>query len=304
MAQFRGTYAVIVTPFTKSDSLDEAGLKANLDWLISEGVKGIVCYGSTGEFPDLEDSERERLFQLTVEHVNGRVPVLAGTTAHSTKEAIRVTALAKSIGADGIQITHPYYCQPNQEEMYEHYKAIATTVEIPMMIYNQPRTTGVDMRPEWLVRAAELPNIDYVKESTGDVTRVREIIWQSKGQMTVFCGWDEIPYESFLMGAEGWISAVANVIPRWSQRLFELAVDEHDDVAAKELYQRILPLCSLLERSGKLIQYAKKGLELQGLAGGPVRRPRLPLTRAEEQSFERLLADLGVLQAHAAAPSA
>ena len=173
---FIGTYTVLITPFAADGSLDERALRDHVEWQIAEGIHGLIPNGSTGEFLCLTDGERRRVAEVVVEQAAGRVPVLIGTGAESTRDAISWTRHAESIGADGAMIIPPYYSRPDDEELVAHYTAIAQTVRFPIMIYNNPSTAGVDLLPSLLSRLAEVENLSYVKESTFDVRRVRDII--------------------------------------------------------------------------------------------------------------------------------
>lgn len=293
MKELRGAFTVMVTPFTRDDKLDEAGLRANIDWYIKEGIHGVDCTGSTGEFISLTEEERKRVVDITVEQVNGRVPVLVGTCGRTTKDTIKWSMYAKDAGADGVMIVHPYYHLPNEDELYEHYKKIAQAVDIPIMVYNNPFTTGVDAPAELLVRLAkDFHNISYVKESSGQIQRVQDIIRLAGDDMTVFIGDESLAFEAFLLGAKGWISAGANIIPKKCARLIEL-VENGDIAEAKDLWYKILPVMNAMEGWGRFVQTAKKGMDLLGRAGGPsLRGPKLDVTKEQEAELKKILSDL------------
>lgn len=296
MKKFRGTFVVVTTPFGAFDTLDDEGLRGNIDWYIEEGIHGIVCTGSTGEFDCLSDDEREEVVKIVVDQVNHRVPVLAGSAGRSTSETVRWSKYAEDIGADGVMIAPPYYCLPSDDELFEHYKIVAEATDIPIMIYNNPFTTGVDMKPDLVAKCAEIENISYTKESSGDVKRVHRIIQLTGEKMTVFCGWDDLALESIVVGAQGWIAAVANIVPSMAKDLFELVADEGDLLRGRQLYYRILPLCSFLEE-GKFVQKTKAAQNMIGkTTGGLPRRPRLPITKEEEEKLKKIISDLGILQ--------
>ncbi|UCC77940.1 MAG: 4-hydroxy-tetrahydrodipicolinate synthase [Anaerolineales bacterium] len=275
MKKLRGVYAVMLTPFKEDESVDEETLRSLINWLVGKGVHGIICTGSTGEFASLSDEERRSVVDITVQESHGRVPVLVGSAANSTRHTILYSQYAESVGADGLMIVHPYYCQPNQEELYEHYKAVARSVHIPIMIYNNPATSGVDMQPELLARLAEIDNISYVKEASGDIRRIGQIRRLCGDRISIFVGCDNTMLESWLMGAEGWVSGVANILPQQSVELFELA-DRGEIDRARELYDRMLPLGDMLDLEGSFVQYLKAGSEILGRPLGKPRRPMLP----------------------------
>ncbi len=294
MKEFKGSYVVNITPMTQDQQLDEKGLRDNIDWYISKGTAGICCVGSTGEFVSLTSEERKRVAQITVEQTGGRVPVIVGTAAETTRKTISYTVHAKEIGADGAMIITPYYCKPSEDEIFQHFKAVSDAVDIPIMIYNNPHTTGIDMSDELMVRICGLSNIDYIKEASGEIRRIRNLLRLSDKSIKIFCGSDDIVYESFMMGAVGFISVCGNIIPDLSQELFDL-VQKQEYGKAKELYFKILPLCELIEGSGKLVQMVKAGAGMIGRAAGPCRLPRLPLTDAESAALEKTLKALQLL---------
>lgn len=295
MTEFRGSYAVMVTPMTKEQEVDEKGLRENIDWYIDEGIAGICPLGSTGEFVSLTKEERLRVAKIAVEHINGRVPCIIGTAAETTRETIEYTKHAKEIGADGVLIINPYYCKPADNEIYEHFRAVSEAVDIPIMLYNNPWTSGIDMKPELIAKICQLKNIDYVKEASMEIRRVRDIIRLTGGKAKVFCGTDDLAFESFMLGAVGWISVCANIIPGMSQQLFDL-VEQGQIDKAKELYQKMLPLLDVIENSGKLVQVVKASVNKIGHAAGPCRFPRLPLTEEEEASVDKVLRDMGLIK--------
>jgi 4-hydroxy-tetrahydrodipicolinate synthase len=192
MEKLRGTFTVMVTPFTPDEKLDKEGFCANIDWYIEEGIHGVICLGSTGEFANLTIEERKSVIDLTVDQVKGRVPIIAGTAANSTRETIEMTKYAKDAGADAALIVAPFYGLPTQEDLYEHYKSISGNVSIPIMVYNNPGFSGVDMLPPLIERLAAIDNIVYLKESTGDIKRVHELLRRCGDRIDVWCGWDDL----------------------------------------------------------------------------------------------------------------
>ncbi len=293
MKELKGAFTVMITPFTRDDKLDEEGLRANVEWYIQEGIHGVDCTGSTGEFIALTEEERKRVVEITIDQANHRVPVLVGTCGCSTKDTIKWSKHAEDAGADGVMIVHPYYHLPDENELYEHYKKIAQVVDIPIMIYNNPFTTGVDASPEFLARLAkEFDNISYVKESSGRIQRTQEIIRLAGDDMTVFIGDDTIAFEAFLLGAKGWIAGSANMIPKKCAKLFEL-VEKGDIAEARDFWYKILPVMNVVEGWGKFVQTSKKGMDLLGRAGGPsLRGPKLDITTEQEIELKKILSDL------------
>lgn len=289
MKKFEGTFVVAVTPFTSNDELDLAALKENIDCYIQNGVHGVVACGSTGEFAVLSLEEHKKVVKTVVDKVNGRVPVIAGTAACSTRLVVDLTRYAKDVGADGAMIVPPFYSKPKENELYEHYRSVAEAVDLPIMLYNNPWTSKIDMQPAFVAKLGELGTIRYIKESSSDITRIWRILYLTKGKMTVFCGADNLALESFLMGAKGWICVAANIFPRQTSRLYELAVKEKNIEKAQALYSDLLPLCNFLEETGKFAQLAKAGLEMVGGKAGSPRKPLLPPTEEEKRKLKQII---------------
>jgi len=288
---FRGVYAVIPTPFTADEALDLATLRRLIDDLISRGVHGIICNGSTGEAPSMDADERQQVLETTMDQVAGRVPVLAGASDNATRNVIRYSRAAEAAGAAGVMIVHPYYCLPGERELEAHYRDVAQSMGLPIMIYNNPWTSGVDMKPAQLARLAELEStIRYVKESSGDAARIGQILALTD-KLTLFCGWDNLALEHFFSGAQGWVAGSANVIPAECVALYELAARGDWD-AARRHYRRIYGLLTLVETSGQFVQFVKAGQAERGLPVGPPRRPMLPPTQAERERFRAVYAEV------------
>lgn len=293
---FKGAYPVIITPMNQNEEINWEGLKQNIEHFIQEGVAGLVVNGSTGEFVSLTKEERFKVVEIAVEQINGRIPLLVGTAAETTKEAIEYTQQAERAGASGALLINSYYAHPKEEEIYEHFKAVAESVQFPIMIYNNPFTSGVDISTETILRVGrDVENVTHVKESSGDIRKVRDITRKGKGDIETFCGADDLVLESFLVGATGWISVAGNAVPKLVTELFD-AVQNKELEKAWELYDKILPLCSFIEESGKYVQIIKRVMDLKGQAGGPSRKPRLPLTATEDQKLQEILENLLTLQ--------
>jgi len=285
-ADFKGVFPALVTPMTDQQEVDYQTLSTFVDGMIAAGgVHGVIPLGSTGEYYALSDDERRDVTAAVIEAADGRVPVLVGTNGGSTRKIIEYSQQAQSQGAAGLLLAAPYYSLPTPGELVEHFRAIDAAVDIPIMLYNYPGRTGVDMTPDVVGELADLPNVKYVKESTGDLTRVSEIIRRFGDKITVFCGCDTLALESFFMGAEGWVSGFFNVLPTQSVKLFELARVTGDFDAARELYYSILPVLGLLEGGGKYTQLVKAGCGLMGRSVGP---PRQPLSIPNEEEMAQL----------------
>ncbi len=293
MEKLRGTFVVMVTPFTKDEQLDEKGFRANIDWYIAEGIRGVICLGSTGEFASLSNEERRKVIDLTVDQVNGRVPVIAGTAAHSTRHTIEMTEYAKNVGVDTALIVAPFYGLPTQEDLYHHYKDIADNVDIPIMLYNNPWTSGVDMLPPLIERLSAIEKILYIKESTGDIKRVHEIMRRCGDSIDVWCGWDDLAYECFFLGCGGWVCPSANFMPKMTTELFTL-VDNKEYAKAKALFFKMLPLLSYLEE-GQLLAKVKEAMNIIGKAGGKPIKPFLPIGDEQKSELQGMLIDIGLI---------
>jgi len=295
MKTFEGIFVVNVTPMNYDQSLNEDALRNNIDWYIREGVDGICCCGSTGEVVSLTPGERHRVVEVVVNQAGGRVPVLAGTTHETTSETIAYTRQAKEAGADGALILTPYYCHPDADEVYTHFKAVSDTVDLPIMLYNNPGTSGVDLQADLVARIGELENVRYVKESSGDIRRIRDIMRMGKDNLKVFCGAEDLAWESFVSGAVGWICVIANIVPQWSQDLFQLTRSNETE-SAKAVFNRMLPMLTFLEGSGKYVQVIKAAMNKIGVCtAGPSRLPRLPLTEDEDRCLDHILVEMGLV---------
>jgi len=293
--KFEGVYAVLCTPFTRDDKVDETVLRKHVRFLVDKGkIHGLIPNGSTGEFAALSEAERKAIAEIVIDEVAGKVPVVVGTASVSTKETVMYTQDAANAGADGVMIVAPYYCHPNDEEIFGHYKTIAENSDIEIIIYNNPGTSGVDMQPELIARLAEFERLSHVKESSGDMSRVAEIQRLCGDKMKVFCGCDNLSLEMFIIGAVGWVAPPANMIPRLCVELYELGAVKKDFEKAKELYFKLLPLFTLFETTGQYIQLSKAGLEILGRPYGNPRKPLLPPTDEHKQRLREILATLSM----------
>jgi len=298
MQKFRGTYTVLITPFTADGrAVDVAALRRLVDWQIAEGIHGLIPLGSTGEFLSVTRDERRQVIEAVIDQAKGRVPVLIGTGAEWTDEAVELSREAERMKADGVMIIPPFYSAPTEDELFAHYKAVGEAISIPIMLYNNPATANVDLKPATIARLSRIDNVRYVKESTLEVTRVRDILRLCGDRMTVFAG--ILGYESFWLGAEGWVAVCSNLIPRWSAELFTLVADRQDKAAALALYHRMLPVVEWVG-AHRYVSATKAAFAMMGMPMGGPRPPRLPLPEAEARALERDLRALGLLGAKAA----
>jgi 4-hydroxy-tetrahydrodipicolinate synthase len=275
--KYRGLYTVVCTPFDPDGGVDEATLRRHLRWLIDEcQVHGIIPCGSTGEFAFLTEQERKQVVEITVDEVKKLLPVIAGAAACSTRETIQYAQCYQDMGVDAVMVVPPYYGHLSQEELYYHFSTLARNVDLPVMLYNNPGTSGSDMLPALIARLAEFDNITAIKESTGIMQRVVDILQRCGDRLEVLCGCDTLVMEMFAMGVEGWIAAPSNVAAKQCAQMYELMVVQKDFKKSWELYSRLRPLMDLFESSGQYVQLAKAGLEIMGRPIGLPRKPLLP----------------------------
>lgn len=214
----------------------------------------------------------------------------------TTKETIEYTKHAEAYGADCALIINSYYCKPKEEEIYFHFKEISNAVNIPIMLYNNPFTSGVDMSTELMLRIGkECENVTHIKESSGDIRKARDLVRQGEGAFQVFCGSEDLVMESYLVGATGWVSVAGNIVPGLVTKMYE-HFQNGELEKAWEINDAILPLCEFLERSGKYVQIVKRSMELHGQAGGPSRYPRLGLTEEENQKLQMIISKIAAMR--------
>ncbi|WP_295522208.1 dihydrodipicolinate synthase family protein [uncultured Pseudacidovorax sp.] len=298
MTAFRGTYTVLITPLTADGKhVDVPALKKLVNWQIEQGIHGLIPLGSTGEFLSLDAEERNLVIETCVSTAAKRVPVLIGTGAEWTDECVRLSREAQTMGADGVMIIPPFYSTPTDDELFAHYRKVGEAIDIPIMVYNNPATANVDLKPELVARLSHIDACQYIKESTLEVTRVRDIIELCGDRMTVFAG--ILGYESFWLGAQGWVAVCSNLIPKDSARLFELVADERDMESALALYKKILPIVRWVG-GHRYVAASKDGLAMMGLPVGQPRAPRLPLPPEDQADLRAELDRLGLLDSIAA----
>ena len=293
MPKFRGTYTVLITPLTTDGKqVDVPALKRLVNWQIEEGIHGLIPLGSTGEFLSLTRDERQLVIDTCIATAAKRVPVLIGTGAEWTDECVSLSREAQAMGADGVMIIPPFYSSPTPDELFEHYRKVGEAISIPIMVYNNPATANVDLTPPIVERLSHIDNCCYIKESTLEVTRVRDIIELCGDRMTVFAG--ILGYESFWLGAQGWVAVCSNLIPKMSARLFELVADDKNMDEALALYKKMLPIVKWVG-GHRYVAASKDALGMMGLPVGKPRAPRLPLPAADAADLRRELERLGLL---------
>lgn len=278
----KGAIVAIVTPF-KNGKIDEKAYRKLIEFQIKNGTDGIVPCGTTGESATLSYEEHERLIELTVEIVNGRIPVIAGTGSNSTREAIELTKHAEKAGADCALLITPYYNKPTQEGLYQHFKAVSESVSIPIILYNVPGRTGVNLLPETVARLSELKNIAGIKEATGDLRQVSQVIKLCRNDFVVLSGDDFVTLPMLAVGAKGVISVTSNIIPQDVARMVD-AFFEGKYKEAEELHYKMwdINIAMFLETNPIPV---KTALSLMGMISSEM---RLPLCQMSEANLKKL----------------
>jgi 4-hydroxy-tetrahydrodipicolinate synthase len=293
--KFRGVFAFIVTP-TKNDgeTVDEDRLREAIDYQIAHGVAGLTVFGSTGGIGSFSEPERRRIIEVAAKHINGRIRFLPGTGSITTAEAIRLSQFAEGVGADGVLIVPINYWKPTDNELYGHYEAIAQAVRIPLGIYNNPGTTGVDIKPALVARIAKIDNVGFIKESSGDMSRISAIRQLTDYRISVLNGNDACTPEAIAAGVEGWFAGSANFMPDRCVELFRLGYEKKDIEATREFFQPIFPLCDYMGVKG-YVRVAHTACDLLGRPMGPPRRPLRMLEPADRAVLAGLLEKAGLM---------
>jgi 4-hydroxy-tetrahydrodipicolinate synthase len=289
---FTGCGTAMVTPFTRDGSLDEAAVSRLARRQVDAGIHFLVPCGTTGEVPTLTDEEQVRIVELTVVEAKGRVPVLAGAGGYNTHEVIEAGKRMKAAGADGLLSVTPYYNKPTPEGLYQHYKAIADAVGLPIVIYNVPGRTGCNVDPTTLVRLGSIPQVVAVKEASGNMTQMAEICGSVPDDFIVLSGDDALTLPLMAIGGRGIISVASNEIPAEMSRMVELA-EKGDFAGARALHKRLLPLLMVNFIESNPIP-VKSAMASMGLLDEVYRLPMVPPRPASKQKIEAVLHAVGV----------
>ncbi len=289
---FTGVITALVTPF-RGGVLDEEALRRLVNEQIAAGIDGLVPVGTTGESPTLSNEEHLRVIELVIEETRKRVPVIAGTGANSTKEAIELSREAKRLGADGMLQVTPYYNKPTQDGLYRHFKAIVDEAQLPTVVYNVPGRTGCDLLPETVERLCDVPLVVAVKEATGNLQRAAQIIARCGDRMTVLSGDDATAFPLFAVGAKGVISVVSNVAPADFAGMWD-AFAAGNWHKARELHYKTFPLSEGLFIEANPIP-VKCALAMMGRMADEIRAPLYTMTGANRDKVRKMLADLKLL---------
>ena len=290
---FEGSMVALVTPMREDGSIDIPALHRLIDFHIENGTNAIIAVGTTGESATVNVDEHCQIIKETVKHINGRLPVIAGTGANSTAEAIELTRYAHEARADACLLVTPYYNKPTQEGLYRHYKAIAEAVPIPQILYNVPGRTACDMLPETVIRLAAIGNIVGIKEATGKIERVKQITEACGDTMEVYSGDDATALDLILAGGRGDISVTANVAPKQMSELCAAAL-RGDEAGARAIDERLMDLHKKLFVESNPIP-VKWALKEMGLIEGGIRLPLTPLASEYHEAVRQALRDAGVL---------
>ena len=286
--RFQGVVPAMVTPFTATGELDLQGLKTSVEYLVKNGVWGVLLSGSTGEAASLTREERIKVTETAAKAAHGRVKVITGTGAPSTAETIRLSLDAKAAGADALLVVTPYYLMPTQEGIFKHYQAINDAVDLPILAYNIPAHTGSDIQMTTLERLAALERIAGMKESSGRGWYMADSIAHVGDKMALIEGGDDTLYPGLCIGASGCILALGNLAPAEAVGIYN-AVKAGDHAKARKLYFQILPIARAISVSINFPAGVKAALEMLGRPAGPCRSPIQPLTAQEAADMRQAL---------------
>jgi 4-hydroxy-tetrahydrodipicolinate synthase len=287
-----GSLVAIVTPMHEDGKLDLPRFRKLIDWHVEEGTDGIVVVGTTGESPTVDFDEHKELIRLAVQHSRGRIPIIAGTGGNSTAEAIELTESAKQAGATACLSVVPYYNKPTQEGLYLHFRKIAETVDLPMLLYNVPSRTVADMQNDTVLRLAEVPGIIGLKESTGSIERVTDIIKRAPRNFAIYSGDDAVALAAIFLGGHGVISVTANVAPKAMHQMCAAAL-VGDVKKARDINLKLLPLHQRLFVEANPIP-VKWALAEMGMIEPGLRLPLSPLADKFHQSVREALHEAGI----------
>ncbi|GIN37475.1 4-hydroxy-tetrahydrodipicolinate synthase [Heyndrickxia oleronia] len=287
MAHFGRVSTAMVTPFDNKGNIDFQKTSQLIEYLIDNGSDSLVVAGTTGESPTLSTEEKVALFRHVVKTVNGRIPVIAGTGSNNTYASIELTKKAEASGVDAIMIVAPYYNKPNQEGIFQHFKAIAESTTLPVMVYNIPGRSVINIHPETIIRLADISNIVAVKEASGDLDAMTHIIANTPDDFELYSGDDGITIPVLSIGGQGIISVASHIIGNEMQEMIQAFLNGSNKEAAK-LHQQLLPIMKGLFTAPSPVPI-KTALQLKGLDVGSVRLPLVPLSESERISLTELL---------------
>jgi 4-hydroxy-tetrahydrodipicolinate synthase len=286
--KFEGILTVVTTPFDANGGIVFDTLGKHVDFLIANGVGTIVPGGTTGEYYSQTVEERKRVLTFVAERVGKRAKLVAGANSQRPGDTVELADFANGLGYEALMLAAPFYSLPTTTELAQHYRDVAAKTGMPIILYNFPARTGVDMNREFLEAVSDVEAICAIKESSGSFARMLEHIVHFGGRYQRVCGADDQAVDCFLWGARSWIAGASNFLPAEHVALYETCVLKNDFVRGQQLMLTMLPMFYLLEQGGKYIQYVKYGCELAGIPVGSARQPLLPLTAEEKAGFRRL----------------
>ena len=295
---FEGTYVAMITPFDENGNIDEEGFRSNINFLIEQGVSGLVGAGTTGESATLSHEEHQNVIEILVDEVNGRVDTVAGTGSNATSEALSLTKHAHDVGADSALLITPYYNKPQQHAMIEHYKTIAGEVDIPIIAYNVPSRTGINMDVETIVELAKIEGIDAVKEASGSVDKVSDIYKalshiDLEDKFNILSGEDSLTLPIMAVGGTGVISASANIDARRMVLMVDSILND-DYTRAMELHYEMVELIRALFIESNPVP-VKTAMNLMGLPSGPLRQPLAEMKDKNIEILKKALKDSNLI---------
>jgi 4-hydroxy-tetrahydrodipicolinate synthase len=290
-----GIITAIVTPFDSQGNIDPKGFRKIINYLIESGIHGLFPVGSQGEFFALNSKEKKQLIEIAVEEVNGRIFVMPNTGAITTKDSVELSRFAEKAGADCVSVITPFFITPNQKELFDHYAAICKAIEIPVLAYNNPdRTGGVRLEPATIAElAGEFPNFSGIKDSSGDLTLVGEMIRSCPTDFSVIIGKDTVIYGGLMYGAAGAIAASSNVAPKLVVGIYE-AYQAGDYERAKNYQRKLAPL-RMAFTLGSFPVVVKEALNMMNLPGGTCRLPIQPLSKTKRDELRNILEEMNLL---------
>lgn len=289
-APFKGVVAYPITPFDQEEKVDIFLFKKLVERLVISGSHGIAPLGSTGVLPYLTDEEKEAITEATIQQVGGRIPILVGVSNLTTEKTIHHAKFAENAGADAVMIIPMSYWKLTDDEIVAHYDAVASKISIPIMAYNNPATSGVDMSPALLKRLLEIPNVTMIKESTGDIQRMHYLRKELGEEVAFYNGSNPLALAAFAAGAKGWCTAAPNLIPELNIELYS-AVQNNDLETAQNLFYKQVDLLKFIVAKG-LPRAVRSGLNILGENGGQLRSPLKPLTKLETSELKEILSTI------------
>jgi len=292
---FQGTGTALITPFKSDGSVDEKALRRLVDLQIADGIDMLLPCGTTGEGATLDADETDRVIQIVIEQTKQRAMVIAGAGSNSTAKAIQLTKRAKKVGADGVLSVGPYYNKPTQQGYYEHFKAIAEAEDIPVVVYNVPGRTSGNIEPKTMLRLAEVRNIVAVKEASGNIGQIMEILRDRPREFRVLSGDDLLTLPIIAAGGDGVVSVVSNETPRMMREMVDWAL-EGNLARARALHYKLMPLMNINFIESNPIP-VKAALAMMGVIEENYRLPLVPMTAPNREKLAKVVEELGLLQA-------